>query len=416
MRFCRSSQRRRRPQAVRQTRLGNAQRFRDEDLGVRPGWAEVDLSAIAHNVELLCDAVAPARLCAVVKADGYGHGAVEVGRTALAAGAEWLAVAMVEEGAALRQAGIDSPMLVLSEPPAEDLAAAVAQRLVPAVYTSEGIEATAKAVAMHATEKAPYPVHLKVDTGMHRVGADPERAVDLARQVADRPELCLAGLWTHCAMADQPDDPFTDTQLGRFAAVTRQLEAAGLRPPLRHAANSAVAIAHPAGRLDLVRCGIAVYGIAPSPALAGHLALRPALSLKAVVSQVRSVAAGEGASYGLVRRFPTPTTLATVPLGYADGVRRALSSTGGEVLIGGRRRPLAGTVSMDQIVVDCGDDQSVRAGDEVVLIGRQGDEEVTVDEWADRLGTIGYEVVCGIGARVPIRYRRGLRPHTEEAT
>ena len=383
---------------------------------MRPGWAEVDLSAIAHNVEVLRAAVAPARLCAVVKADGYGHGAVEVARAALAAGADWLAVAMVEEGRALCQAGIEAPTLVLSEPPAEDLAEAVALRLVPAVYTHDGVEGIAKAVAMGAGQRAPYPVHLKVDTGMHRAGADPGDAVNLARQVSDRPELCLAGLWTHCAMADQPDDPFTQEQLGRFTVVAKQLEAAGLHPPLRHAANSAVAIAHPAGRFDLVRCGIAVYGIAPSPALAGHLPLRPALSLKAAVSQVRSVAAGEGASYGLIRRFDGPTTLATVPLGYADGVRRALSFTGGEVLIGGRRRPLAGAVSMDQIVVDCGDDSTVRAGDEVVLIGRQGDEEVTVDEWADRLDTIGYEVVCGIGARVPIRYRNGPHHHPEETT
>jgi alanine racemase len=255
-------------------------------------------------------------------------------------------------------------------------------------------------------------VHVKVDTGMHRVGAPPERIADLVAAVGDRPELDLEGLWTHCAVADEPGHPFTATQLDRFDAVVAGLQAAGIRPPLVHAANSAATIDHPRARRDLVRCGIAVYGLDPSAAVTGRVPLRPALSLVAEVSAVRVVAAGEGVSYGLRRAMAVDSVVATVPLGYADGVPRRLSSVGGEVLLGGRRRPLAGTVTMDQLMVDCGAAgdpaaDAVRPGDEAVLLGRQGDERIGAEEWAERLDTISYEIVCGISARVPRRYVGG---------
>lgn len=371
----------------------------------RPAWAEVDLGAVRHNAALLADLAAPAGLCAVVKAAGYGHGSVRVARAALDGGASWLAVALVQEGAVLRRDGVDAPVLLLSEPPSAAFADVVALRLTPTVYTEQGVEAAAKAVAGVGAE--PLAVHVKVDTGMHRVGVGPEGAAAVVRAVVDRPELTLGGVWTHFAVADEPEHPFTDQQVARFRGVLDELDALGLRPPLAHAANSAGALAHPEARFDMVRCGIALYGVAPSAAMAGlepARRLRPALSLRARVSFVKRVGAGEAVSYGLRRPLDRESTIATVPVGYADGVPWRLGAVGGEVLIGGRRRPLAGTVTMDQILVDCGDDAGVLPGDEVVLLGRQGTDEITAWDWAGRTGTIAYEILCGIGPRVPKIY------------
>ena len=374
-------------------------------MAVRPAWAEVDTGAIRHNASLLVGLAAPAALCAVVKADGYGHGSVAAARAALDGGASWLAVALVEEGAVLRDHGIDAPILLLSEPPVEAMDAVVALDLTPTVYTQQGVEAAAKAVA--SAGAAPLTVHVKVDTGMHRVGTTADGAVAVVRAVAEHPELSFGGLWTHFAVADEPAHPFTDEQCLRFDAVVERLAGLGLRPAMAHTANSAGALVHPGARHDMVRCGIALYGVAPSPALAAVEAvagLRPALSLRARVSFVKRVRAGEGVSYGLRRPLDRETVVATVPVGYADGVPWRLGVTGGEVLIGGRRRPLAGSVTMDQILVDCGDDEGVLPGDEVVLLGRQGAEQITAWEWASQVGTIAYEVLCGIGPRVPKVY------------
>jgi alanine racemase len=373
-------------------------------VAARPAWAEVDLGAIRHNASLLAGLVAPAALCAVVKASGYGHGSVAVAKAALEGGASHLAVALVEEGAVLRAHGIEAPVLLLSEPPADAMEQVVALGLTPTVYTDQGVEAAAKAVA--SAGAPPLTVHVKVDTGMHRVGATADGAVTAVRAVAEHPELTFGGLWTHFAVADELAHPFTEQQCRRLGTVVARLTAVGLRPPLVHASNSAGALAHPGARLDMVRCGIALYGVAPSPALAaveGVAGLRPALSLRARVSFVKRVRAGEGCSYGLRRPLDRETTVATVPVGYADGVPWRLGVAGGEVLIGGRRRPLAGSVTMDQILVDCGDDP-VLPGDEVVLLGRQGTEQVTAWEWAEKVGTIAYEVLCGIGPRVPKIY------------
>ena len=368
--------------------------------GWRPAWAEVDLDAVRHNVAVLLERCAPAQLCAVVKADAYGHGAVAVARAALEAGATWLAVAMVEEGEDLRRHGIDAPVLLLSEPPPEAMAAVVSARLTPTVYTPAGVAALAAAVG---AGRPPLGIHLKVDTGMHRVGVDPPDAAALALAVDEAAGLRLEGLWTHLAVADEPaQDSFTATQLARFEEVRDVLAMAGHRPGLLHAANSAAALVHPAARYDMVRCGISVYGQPPAPVLADRAPLRPVLSLRARVSLVRALDAGERLSYGRRYAVREPgSVVATVPLGYADGVPRRLSEVGGEVLVGGRRRPVAGTVTMDQILVDCGRRADVAVGDEVVLIGRQGDDEVTAMEWADLLGTISYEVLCGISPRVP---------------
>jgi alanine racemase len=369
---------------------------------VRSARAEVDLAAIAHNVRVLTELAAPAELCAVVKADGYAHGSIAVSQVALRAGASWLAVALVEEAAVLRKAGIDAPVLLLSEPRPADMDAAARYDLRVGLYTDEGVEAMAAAARRSGRV---VHVHLKVDTGMNRVGARPADALRLAKEIADRPELDLEAVFTHCAVADEPGNDFTDHQLDRFDAVVAELDAAGLRPRLRHAANSAATLDHPRARYDLVRTGIALYGIAPAPALADRLDLRPGLSLKAEVSMVKRVGAGEAVSYGLRHRFDRDAVVATVPIGYADGVPRRLGLLGADVLIGGRRRPMVGVVTMDQLMVDCDDDEDVAVGDEVVLLGSQGVETISADEWAAHLDTIAYEVVCGIGPRVPRLYR-----------
>lgn len=374
---------------------------------LRPAWVEVDLDALSSNVAYLRRLVAPAQLCAVVKADGYGHGAVPVAKAALAAGASWLAVALAEEGHELREAGVSAPVLVLSEPPADAMGLVVKDKLRATVYTRAGLAALAKAAShLPAGERA--PVHLKVDTGMHRVGAPPEVALELAQAISAEPHLELEGLFTHLAVADQPAAGFTAEQLRRFQEVVKALASGGIHPPLLHAANSAGALFHPVSRYSLVRLGISVYGLAPSAETREEAPVRelePVLSLKARVAYVKEVEAGEGLSYGLSYRLRRRSDIATVPLGYADGVPRRLSEAGGEVLLGGRRRPVAGAVTMDQLLVDCGPGSGVRAGDEVVLLGRQGDEEVSAWEWAERLGTIAYEVTCGLSARLPRLYR-----------
>lgn len=368
----------------------------------RGAWADVSAEAIEHNVRALGSDVTsawPVQVWAVVKANGYGHGALTAATAALAGGASGLCVALVQEAAQLRAAGIDAPILVLTEQPHDDLPDAVALGLRLTVYRPEYL------AALQAAGGVDVPVHLKLDTGMHRVGARPDDAVAMADAIAASPATHLEGVFTHLAAADEPDHPSNREQLDRFDVALDALSAAGHRPALVHAANSAGALLHPRARYSMVRPGIAVYGISPGPevdATVAELGLRPALSLRARVSFVKRVAAGSRISYGLRHTFSHDATVATVPIGYADGVPRRMFSMGGEVLVRGVRRRIVGVVTMDQLMVDCGDDQ-VEVGEEVVLIGRQGAHEVTANEWAERLGTIGYEVVCGISARVERR-------------
>jgi alanine racemase len=365
-------------------------------------WAEIDLAAVRHNVRTLRAIAAPARLCAVVKANGYGHGADMVGVAALEAGADWLGVAQVDEAVALRNAGIEAPILVLSEPRLDEVDIAIAMGARVTVYTSACVAAIAKSVR---AQRAPaVPVHLKVDTGMRRVGAAPADAVPLAKAIGDLAEVELEGVCTHCPVADEPANPFTRQQMLRFEAVLAELRASGIDPGIVHAANSAAALVVSEARFDLVRCGIAVYGIPPAPELDGVADLRPALTLASDVSFVKDVGPGEPVSYGHRQQTTAHTVVATVPIGYADGVFRSLPLLGQEVLIGGVRRRMLGVVTMDQLMVDCGPDADVKVGDPVVLLGAQGEERITPDEWAARLGTISYEVVCAIGARVARRY------------
>lgn len=382
---------------------------------MRPVWAEIDLAAVRHNVQAL-RRISGTDLCAVVKADGYGHGAVAIANAALEAGAEWLGVAVSEEGMELRRSGITAPVLVLSEPTADEMVLATSNGLPFAVYTQEGI--TAAENAARQTGRV-ADVHLKVDSGMHRVGAEPADVPVLARAITESPHLHLGSVWTHLAVADgvtEEDRAFTAHQVDLYNEVLFNVAASGIDVPMRHAANSAGAIAYPDARFDMIRCGIALYGQPPAPELVPLLGdlgvdLKPVLSLKAQVSQVRELDAGERPSYGRRRALPEDSTVAVIPVGYADGLPRAYFERGGTVLVGGRRRPLAGTVTMDQTVVDCGPDSGVAVGDEVVLIGSQGRETLTATDWAEVLGTISYEVLCGIGQRVPrvlVDHRAGV--------
>jgi alanine racemase len=362
--------------------------------------ADIDLDALAHNIGVLREVAAPAGVWAVVKADAYSHGAEVIGAAAVAAGCGGLCVALTSEGVALRRAGIRAPILVLSEQPPEHASTIVAHDLTPTVTTPEAVDALACA---GRTARAAVGVHVKVDTGMHRVGAAPADVPTLVERIAAAgPHVRLTGLFTHLAVADEVDDPYTAEQLARFDAVLDELGPAVLDGVVVHAGNSAGGLAHARARRAFVRAGIALYGISPGAGV-DHLVarLRPVMSLRARVSFVKRLPAGTRLSYGLRHQLPAAANVATVPLGYADGVRRGLSNVG-DVLIGGRRRRIIGTVTMDQLMVDCGDD-AVRRGDEVVLIGRQGDEVITAEEWAAHLDTIGYEIVCGISPRVPRR-------------
>lgn len=272
--------------------------------------------------------------------------------------------------------------------------------ITPTLYSIEGIIGAQNAAH---TLGVRVGVHLKIDTGMHRVGADPQDALGLAQLIAESEALELEGIWTHLSVADVPDDPYTEVQIALFDATVSALEVHGITAPIHHLANSAAAIARPNARRDWVRCGIALYGYLPAPELKGSLEeeLMPVLSLKAQVSFVRPLDAGERPSYGRRRALEHDSDIAVVPLGYADGLPRRLGESGGEVLIRGRRRQIIGNVTMDQIMIDCASIGEVVAGDEVVLLGHQGRECISAEEWAQRTGTISYEILCAIGPRVP---------------
>ena len=358
--------------------------------------ARVNLAAIERNCRVLDRAAGDAALCAVVKGDGYGHGAVQAARAALAGGATWLAVATAGEAAELRAARIDAPLLVMGALSPEELDVALAAGAHVVAWTEE----FAHGVAARGGGR----VHVKLDTGMGRLGTrDPAEATRVL-EALESP----AGLMTHFATADERGDAFLGEQLGRFEAWARPLKER--RPELvLHAANSAATLREPRAHLDLVRCGIAVYGLDPFHADPAEHGLEPALALESWASAVKRAEPGESAGYG--RRFVAEreTVLATLPIGYADGVRRGLTNNA-DVLIGGRRRPLVGTVSMDNVTVDLGPGAAERVGAPAVLIGEQDGERILAEEVARRLETINYEVTCGISARVPRLHHRDGAP------
>ncbi len=359
--------------------------------------ASVNLAAIERNVaRLRRELVHGASLCAVVKADGYGHGAVPAARAALAGGATWLAVAAAEEAAELRAAGIDARILVMGALSPTELRVALAADADVAAWREEFVGWVAAAGGGR--------VHVKLDTGMGRLGTrDPSEATRVAAAVATGGSgLALAGAMTHFATADEVGDAFFGEQLDRFRDWVQPLREA--HPGLCvHAANSAGTLRDPAAHFDLVRCGIAIYGMDPFLTDPAARELEPALELSSYVAEIKHCAPGQSAGYG--RRFVASeeTEIATLPIGYGDGVRRGLTNNA-EVLVAGRRRPLVGTVSMDNVTLDLGLGSGVERGDRAVLIGADGDERITAEDVAERLGTINYEVTCGISARVPRVY------------
>jgi alanine racemase len=381
---------------------------------------EVDLDAIAGNLRRLAAEVAPSRVMAVVKADAYGHGAVPVARAAIAAGARWLGVALVEEALELRRAGISAPILVLSEPHPAAADVCVDQQIAVTLCTPGAVRVFGLAGRLAGRSVA---VHLKVDTGMHRQGCAPAGLPELVRLALAERGLEVEGLWSHLAVADEPAAAATtDRQLEAFERALGTAAEQGLVPRWRHLANSAGATLRADARFDMVRAGIELYGLAPAPALAGAVSqrLRPALALRAAVSAVRAIEAGERVSYGHRWAAPRATRIATLPLGYADGVRRGLSGRIG-VLLGEGNLPQVGTITMDQLMVDIGD-APIKVGEVATLLGDPARGEPGVGEWARVLDSIDYEVTCGLSPRLPrVHYHGGQpdreRPHavTEEA-
>jgi len=366
--------------------------------------AVVDLGAIRHNVGVLRDVVGrDVGLMAVVKADAYGHGALQVARACRAAGAAWLAVATVDEGVALRDAGIDAPLLVLGpSDPAEYPAA-----LTHSLRLAAGSLANAAAAADAArTLGVRARVHVKVDTGLSRFGIPATRAVDEITAIAALQHLLLEGVYTHFASSEEPDKSSARRQLAAFMAVLGGLAARGVRVPLRHASNSGATLDLPDARLDLVRPGIALYGYhpaGPGHAIKDARGLRPALTLRTRLARVESVPAGVGVSYNHIFHTARPSTLGLVPLGYADGLPRLLSNVG-SMLVHGRRCPIVGRVCMDQTVLDVTDVPDVAEGDEVVVIGRQGHAFIGAGEIGAWAGTNSYETLCRVTPRVPRDY------------
>ncbi|MGZ6869148.1 MAG: alanine racemase [Frankiaceae bacterium] len=378
--------------------------LRAEPRGLLRAEARIDLDAVRTSTAELVRRAGGAEVMAVVKADGYGHGMLPCARAALDAGATWLGTSALEEGLALRAAGIDVPILSWLAAPGEPLATGVAA----------GIDLSASAgwmldeLAAAAREAGrPARVHLKADTGLHRAGALPDDwpgLVAAALRLQAAGEIEVVGLWSHFAWADAPGHPTIARQVQLFAEAVETAERAGARPQVRHLANSAATLTLPAARFDVVRPGISVYGLSPGPEVggAGELGLMPAMTFRARVALAKRVPGGSGVSYGHRYVTAADTTLALVPVGYADGVPRNAGNKA-ETLLGGRRRRIAGTVCMDQFVLDVGADR-VAAGDEVVLFGPGTAGEPTAQEWADELGTISYEIVSRIGTRVPRTY------------
>lgn len=364
--------------------------------------ARIDLDAIRANVARLRGYAGGADLMAVVKAGGYGHGMVPAARAALSGGATWLGVAVVEEALELRAAGIDVPVLSWMAAPGQPYGDAIRAGVDLSAASRGTVDEIAQGAALAGRAAR---IHLKVDTGLSRGGAayaDWPDLVDAALAAQAAGSVTVVGLWSHLACADEPGHPSIAAQLGLFRDAVDLAERAGVRPEVRHLANSAATLTLPEARYDLVRPGIAVYGLSPIPGHGGF-GLRPAMTFSARLALVKRVPEGSGVSYGHRYITARETTVGLVPVGYADGIPRHATNTA-EVLAGGKRRRIAGTVCMDQFVLDLGDDPA-KAGDEVVVFGPGDSGEPTAQDWAATLGTISYEIVCGVGPRVPRTYR-----------
>jgi len=373
----------------------------------RPAWVEINLDHIVHNVNQFRQLAAPeTQIMAVVKADGYGHGAAVVGKTALASGAESLAVAFVEEGIYLRQAGIDAPILLLGYTDPVQFATLIKYNLTPTVFDfPTAAEFSKQALAAGAV----LPLHLKVDTGMGRVGLLPTEAAAVTEQIAGLPALKIEGLFTHLASAEDEDQSYTEEQLNKFNQIIETLKAKNINFPLIHAANSAAALNLPGARYNLIRLGLALYGHYPAAALSKcGITLKPALTFKSRLVMVKKLPPGSCISYGCTYKTAATELIATVPVGYADGYSRLLSNKG-EVLIRGIRVPVVGRVCMDHLMVNVTHIPGAQRGDEVVLYGSQGAEQIPVEEAAAKIGTVNYELLCAVDKRVSRFYYRDSR-------
>ena len=369
----------------------------------RPTWAEVDLSCLANNLKSFRRLLPPrVRIMAVIKADGYGHGAYEVSRVALQEGASMLGVASLEEGLELRKKGIKSPILILGYTDPRQNRLLLEYDLTPAIsHWEAALSLSQQAVA--AGKKV--PVHVKLDTGMSRLGLrEPAGIISLLEKLSALPGIRLEGLFTHFATADEMEKDFMEEQLEKFKAVIREGEKKGIHIPLKHAANSAAAINFPESHLDMVRIGIGMYGYYPSDEVSREkIKLCPVLSLKSRIVLLKKIPSGTPVSYGRTFTAATETLVAVVPLGYGDGYSRRLSNNG-VMLVRGRKVPVIGRVCMDLTMLDVGAVPDVQEGDEVVVYGKQGSQEIWVDQVARQLGTISYELLCNINSRIPRIY------------
>lgn len=365
-------------------------------------WIEIDLGALSHNVgEIVQTLRSPSQLMAVVKADAYGHGAVKVAKTALEAGAKWCAVATSQEGIELRKAGINAPILILGaiNNPAE-IEAIVNYRLQPTLCTPR--QALIFSETLAQLEET-LPVHLNIDTGMSRLGTPWTEALEFVQFVQQLPQLQLASVYSHFATADDRDRAFMDVQHQRYREAIARLKQQGIVPPLLHIANSAATLSDRALHYDLVRVGLGIYGLYPSPHLEETLDLRPVLQVKARVTQVKTIPPDTGVSYGHRYVSDRETRVAVVAIGYADGVPRLLSNKM-EVLLRGQRVSQIGSVTMDQLMLDISRFPDVQPGEVVTLIGKDGKETILAEEWSDRIGTISWEILCGFKRRLPRVY------------
>lgn len=361
-----------------------------------PVWVEVDLAAIRHNIRTLAAQASGAEVMGIVKGYAYGHGNPQCARAMVQAGATRLGVARIAEGVHLREAGIEVPIHVLTEPPRSGIPTMLEHELVPTIYTESFAGALSEQARLREREVA---VHLKVDTGMHRVGVPEEDLDDALAYLKDEPNLVVEGVWSHLAVADVPTHPFNRNQLDLFVSAADRVEAALGPVRFRHLANSAATMSAPETHFDLVRCGIASYGLWPSNDLLNESDLRPALAMRARINMVKRVKAGEALSYGLRYQLQDDGYVVTVPAGYADGYDRRLSGRA-DVLIEGRRHRVSGTVCMDSFLVDVGAG-SPEPGSVVTLLGADGSDRITAEELAIHVGTINYEVTTRIPSRVP---------------
>lgn len=371
---------------------------------LRPTWLEVDLDSIAHNAREIKGYIGPhCQLMAVVKADGYGYGAVPCARAALKGGAQYLAVATADEGVELREAGIKAPILVMGAGiPGCGEEKLVELGIAQAISTPQMAAALARA-ADRLGKKA--LAHVKIETGMGRTGIPPAEAIDYMARLMQLPQIDVEGIFTHFPTAEEEDKNYTLEQFRRFMGLIGELEARGIKvPPLKHVCNSGAILDLPHMHLDLVRAGSLLYGLYPSPYVKRPLSLQAALAFKTRIVFLKEVPAGTGISYSLTYFTDRRTKIATLPVGYADGYRRELSNKG-QVLVRGRRAPIVGRICMDQCLIDVGRVPGVAVGDEVVLIGCQGDEEVTVTELADLSATLAGAFTVGLGKRVPRLYK-----------